>query len=103
MTEREIPGWVWTSGTQVVSITWAGGGAVAYVVAWTPYSNLGNSGTGGSGTRNEGTSTSLNWLAEVVFSAFRAVMGGTLMARRFLSQKAEVTLKVLLYNRFMSF
>jgi len=43
------------------------------------------------------------WMAEVVFSAFKAVLGGTLMARRFLSQKAEVTLKVMLYNRFMSF
>jgi transposase len=43
------------------------------------------------------------WMAEVVFSAFKAVMGGTLMAKRFLSQKAEVTLKVMLYNRFMSF
>jgi hypothetical protein len=43
------------------------------------------------------------WMVEVVFSAFKAVMGGTLMAKRFLSQKAEVTLKVMLYNRFMSF
>ena len=42
------------------------------------------------------------WMAEVVFSAFKAVMGGTLMAKSFLSQKAEVTLKVMLYNRFMS-
>ena len=42
------------------------------------------------------------WIAVVVFSAFKAVMGGSLMAKRFLSQKAEVTLKVMLYNRFMS-
>ena len=39
----------------------------------------------------------------VVFSAFKRVLGDTLMARRFLSQKAEATLKVVLYNMFMSF
>jgi hypothetical protein len=43
------------------------------------------------------------WMAEVVFSTFKAVMGGTLIARRFLSQKAEITLKVKFYNRFASF
>ena len=42
------------------------------------------------------------WMAEIVFSAFKGVLGGALMARRFLSQKAEVALKVMLYNRFMS-
>lgn len=42
------------------------------------------------------------WMVEVVFSAFKRVLGDTLMARRFISQKAEATLKVLLYNRFMS-
>ena len=43
------------------------------------------------------------WMAEIVFSAFKGVLGDALMARRFLGQKAEVTLKVMLYNRFMSF
>ena len=43
------------------------------------------------------------WMAEIVFSAFKGVLGDTLRARRFLSQKAEVALKVALYNRFMSF
>jgi len=43
------------------------------------------------------------WMAEVVFSAFKGVLGGRLLSRRFLSQKAEATLKVILYNRFMSF
>jgi hypothetical protein len=43
------------------------------------------------------------WMAEVVFSTLKAVMGGTLIVRRFLSQKAEVNLKVKLYNRFVSF
>ncbi|TLY11064.1 MAG: transposase [Thaumarchaeota archaeon] len=43
------------------------------------------------------------WMAEVVFSAFKGALGGRLLSRRFLSQKAEATLKVILYNRFMSF
>ena len=43
------------------------------------------------------------WMAEVVFAAFKRVLGDTLMSRSFLSQKAEATLKVILYNRFMSF
>ncbi len=43
------------------------------------------------------------WMAEIVFSAFKRVLGDTLMARGFLAQKAEVALKVMLYNRFMSF
>ena len=42
------------------------------------------------------------WMAEVVFSAFKGVLGGRLLSRRFSSQKAEATLKVMLYNRFMS-
>ncbi len=42
------------------------------------------------------------WLAEIVFSSFKRVLGETLRARRFLSQKAEASLKVMLYNRFMS-
>ena len=43
------------------------------------------------------------WMAEIVFSAFKGVLGDTLRARRFLGQKAEDALKVMLYNRFMSF
>ncbi len=43
------------------------------------------------------------WMAEIVFSAFKGIFGDTPMARRFLSQKAEVALKVMLYNKFMSF
>ena len=43
------------------------------------------------------------WMAEIVFAAFKGVLGGTLRSKRFLSQKAEVALKVMLYNRFMSF
>jgi hypothetical protein len=42
------------------------------------------------------------WLVEITFSAFKRVLGETLRARRFLSQKAEASLKVMLYNRFLS-
>lgn len=43
------------------------------------------------------------WMVEIVFSAFKRVLGDTLTSRTFLSQKAEATLKVMLYNKFMSF
>jgi Transposase DDE domain len=42
------------------------------------------------------------WLVEIVFSSFKRVLGETLRARRFVSQKAEASLKVMLYNRFLS-
>ncbi len=42
------------------------------------------------------------WLVEITFSAFKRVLGETLRARRFLSQKAEASLKVMLYNRLLS-
>jgi hypothetical protein len=42
------------------------------------------------------------WLVEIVFSSFKRVLGETLRARTFLSQKAEASLKVMLYNRFLS-
>ena len=42
------------------------------------------------------------WLVEIAFSAFKRVLGETLRARRFVSQKAEASLKVMLYNRFLS-
>jgi hypothetical protein len=42
------------------------------------------------------------WLVEITFSAFKRVLGETLRARRFLSQKTEASLKVMLYNRFLS-
>jgi hypothetical protein len=43
------------------------------------------------------------WMVEIVFSAFKRVLGDTLTSRTFLAQKAEATLKVMLYNKFMSF
>jgi len=42
------------------------------------------------------------WLVEITFSAFKRVLGETLRGRRFLSQKVEASLKVMLYNRFLS-
>jgi hypothetical protein len=42
------------------------------------------------------------WLVEMTFSAFKRVLGETLRSRKFLSQKAEASLKVMLYNRFLS-
>ncbi|MDG7021559.1 MAG: IS5 family transposase [Nitrososphaerota archaeon] len=42
------------------------------------------------------------WLVEITFSAFKRVLGEALRGRRFLSQKAEASLKVMLYNRFLS-
>jgi len=42
------------------------------------------------------------WIVEIVFSSFKRVLGDTLRSRKFLSQKAEASLKVMLYNRFLS-
>ena len=42
------------------------------------------------------------WLVEIFFSAFKRVMGDSVSSRRFLAQKAELSLKVLLYSRFQS-
>jgi hypothetical protein len=42
------------------------------------------------------------WLVEIAFSAFKRVLGETLRARTFLGQKAEASLKVMLYNKFLS-
>lgn len=42
------------------------------------------------------------WIVEIVFSSFKRVLGDVLRSRRFLSQKVEASLKVMLYNRFLS-
>ena len=42
------------------------------------------------------------WLVEIAFSAFKRVLGDRLRARRFLGQKVEASLKVMLYNTFLS-
>jgi len=42
------------------------------------------------------------WMVEIVFSSFKRVLGEALRSRRFLSQKAEASLKVMLYNKLLS-
>jgi len=42
------------------------------------------------------------WIVEIVFSSFKRVLGEALRSKKFLSQKAEASLKVMLYNRFLS-
>lgn len=42
------------------------------------------------------------WLVEITFSAFKRVLGESLRSKKFLSQKAEASLKVMLYNKFLS-
>jgi transposase len=42
------------------------------------------------------------WMVEVAFSAFKGVLGEGLRAKRFASQKVEASLKVMLYNAFLS-
>ena len=42
------------------------------------------------------------WLVEIVFSSFKRVLGETLRSRQFIIQKAEASLKVVLYNKFLS-
>jgi hypothetical protein len=42
------------------------------------------------------------WVVEIAFSAFKRVMGEELSSRKFSAQKIETSLKVLLYNKFMT-
>jgi hypothetical protein len=42
------------------------------------------------------------WLVEIVFSAFKRMLGEELFSRRFHAQKIETSLKILLYNKFMT-
>jgi len=42
------------------------------------------------------------WIVEIVFSSFKRVLGEALRSKKFISQKAEASLKVMLYNRFLS-
>jgi len=42
------------------------------------------------------------WVVEIVISAFKRVLGEVLRSRKFISQKAEASLKVMLYNKFLS-
>jgi hypothetical protein len=42
------------------------------------------------------------WIAEIVFSSIKRVLGEDLLSKKFKAQKVEAGLKVMLYNRFMS-
>jgi hypothetical protein len=42
------------------------------------------------------------WIAEIVFSSMKRVLGENLLSKKFKAQKVEAGLKVMLYNKFMS-
>jgi hypothetical protein len=42
------------------------------------------------------------WIVEIIFSSFKRVLGEALHSKKFVSQKAEASLKVMLYNKFLS-
>lgn len=46
--------------------------------------------------------TGQRWIAEVVFSSLKRVLGEHLLSRKFSMQKAETALKIMLYNKFIS-
>jgi hypothetical protein len=41
------------------------------------------------------------WIAEIVFSSLKRVLGENLLSRKFKAQKVEAGLKVMLYNKFI--
>jgi hypothetical protein len=43
------------------------------------------------------------WIAEIVFSSLKRVLGEDLLSRKFEAQKIEAGSKVMVYNKFMSF
>jgi hypothetical protein len=45
--------------------------------------------------------TGKRWIAEVVFSSLKRVLGEHLLSRNFSMQKAETVLKIMLYNKFI--
>jgi hypothetical protein len=42
------------------------------------------------------------WIAEIVFSSIKRVLGEDLVSKKFSAQKVEAGLKIMLYNKFMS-
>ena len=46
--------------------------------------------------------TGRRWIAEIVFSSIKRVLGEDLFSKRFKAQRVEAGLKVMLYNKFMS-
>jgi Transposase DDE domain len=46
--------------------------------------------------------TGRRWIAEIVFSSLKRVLGEDLLSKEFKAQKIETGLKVMLYNKFIS-
>ena len=46
--------------------------------------------------------TGKRWIAEIVFSSIKRVLGKDLLSKKFSAQKVEAGLKVMLYNQFMN-
>jgi hypothetical protein len=46
--------------------------------------------------------TGRRWIAEIIFSSIKRVLGEDLLSRKFSTQKVEAGLKVMLYNKFIS-
>ena len=42
------------------------------------------------------------WIAQIVFSSIKRVLGENLLSKKFKAQKVEAGLKVMLYNKFIS-
>lgn len=46
--------------------------------------------------------TGRRWIAEIVFSSIKRVLGEDLLSKKFSAQKVEAGLKIMLYNQFMN-
>ena len=42
------------------------------------------------------------WIAEIVFSSIKRVLGEDLLSKKFSAQKVEARLEVILYNKFIN-
>ena len=45
--------------------------------------------------------TGRRWIAEIVFSSLKRVLGEDLLSKKFKAQEVEAGLKVMLYNKFI--
>jgi len=46
--------------------------------------------------------TGKRWIAEIVFSSLKRVLGEHLLSKKFSMQRMETALKIMLYNKFIS-
>jgi hypothetical protein len=46
--------------------------------------------------------TGRRWIAEIVFSSLKRVLGEDILSKEFKAQKIETGLKVMFYNKFIS-